>query len=53
MSILAQIVVDQRKEVALKKALVSLAQLQAMPLYERQTISFADGIKTFGNRGRT
>lgn len=45
MSILAQIVVDQRKEVALKKALVSLAQLQAMPLYERQTISFADGIK--------
>lgn len=45
MSILAQIVVDQRKEIALKKTLVSLAQLQAMPLYDRQTISFADGIK--------
>ena len=45
MSILAQIVIDQRKEIALKKAVVSLAQLQAMPLYDRQTISFADGIK--------
>ena len=32
MSILAQIVIDQRKEIALKKAVVSTAQLQAMPL---------------------
>jgi indole-3-glycerol phosphate synthase len=45
MSILAQIVIDQRKEIALKKAVVSRAQLQAMPLYDRQTISFANGIK--------
>jgi indole-3-glycerol phosphate synthase len=45
MSILAQIVSDQRKEIALKKAVVSQAQLQAMPLYERQTISFSNRIK--------
>ena len=45
MSILAQIVIDQRKEIVLKKKMISQVQLQAMPLYERQTISFADGIK--------
>ena len=45
MSILAQIVTDQRKEIVLKKAVVSLAQLQTMPLYGRQTLSFADAIK--------
>ena len=45
MSVLAQIVTDQRKEIVLKKAVVSTAQLQAMPLYYRQTISFANGIK--------
>ena len=45
MSILAQIVADQRKEIVLKKGIISLAQLQAMPLYDRQTISLSDGIK--------
>jgi indole-3-glycerol phosphate synthase len=44
-SILTQIVIDQRKEIVLKKAIFPIAQLQTMPLYSRQTISFADGIK--------
>jgi indole-3-glycerol phosphate synthase len=45
MSILAQIVIDQRKEIALKKKTMSQAQLQAMPHYNRKTISFAEGIR--------
>jgi indole-3-glycerol phosphate synthase len=45
MSILVQIVADQRKEIALKKAIVSQTQLQNMPLYNRQTISFSNAIK--------
>lgn len=45
MSILAQIVADQRKEVALKKAVVSEAQLTTMPLYNREKISFSHAIK--------
>ncbi len=45
MSILAKIVADQRKEIALKKEVVAVEQLQSMPLYERKTISFADAIK--------
>lgn len=45
MSILAQIVTDQRKEIALKKEVVSEAQLTAMPLYNRKTISFSAQIK--------
>ena len=45
MSILAKIVSDQRKEITLKKTVVSQAQLQVMPLYDRQTISFSDRIK--------
>ena len=45
MSILAQIVIDQHKEIALKKKMMSQAQLQAMPHYNRETISFAEGIR--------
>lgn len=45
MSILAQIVVDQRKEIALKKAVISESQLCKMPLYKRETLSFAKSIK--------
>lgn len=45
MSILVQIVADQRKEITLKKAVVSQAQLYAMPLYNRKTISFSNAIK--------
>jgi hypothetical protein len=45
MSILAQIVIDQRKEIALKKQMISQAQLQDMPHYNRKAISFADAIK--------
>jgi indole-3-glycerol phosphate synthase len=45
MSILAQIVIDQRKEIALKKKMISQAQLQDMPHYNRKAISFADAIK--------
>ena len=45
MSILAEIVIDQRKEIALKKQMISQAQLQDMPHYNRKAISFADAIK--------
>lgn len=45
MSILAQIVVDQRKEIALKKAVTSENQLHAMPLYNREPISFSSAIE--------
>lgn len=45
MSILAQIVIDQRIEIALKKKMMSQAQLQAMPHYNSKTISFAEGIR--------
>jgi len=45
MSILAQIVADQRIEISLKKQVVSAAQLRSMPLYNRNTISFSKGIK--------
>lgn len=45
MSILAQIVADQRKEIALKKAVTSENQLHDMPLYNRLTISFSSAIK--------
>ena len=45
MSILVLIVADQRKEIALKKAIVSQTLLQNMPLYNRQTISFSNAIK--------
>ena len=45
MSILAQIVADQRKEIALKKVVVSEDQLHDMPLYNRETYSFSSKIK--------
>ena len=45
MSILAQIVADQRKEITLKNAVVSQTQLYDMPLYNRQIISFSNAIK--------
>lgn len=46
MSILAKIVSNQQKEIALKKAVVSQAQLCAMPLYKRETLSFSNAIKS-------
>lgn len=45
MSILEQIVIDQRKEITLKKGVVSEVQLIAMPLYNRETFSFSRQIK--------
>ena len=45
MSILAQIVADQRKEIALKKGVISETQLYTMPLYKRKTTSFSNAIK--------
>lgn len=45
MNILEQIVIDQRKEVALKKAVFSEQQLSKLPLYERTTHSFSEQIK--------
>jgi indole-3-glycerol phosphate synthase len=45
MNILEQIVIDQRKEVALKKSVVSEHQLSTFPLYQRQPISFSKSIK--------
>ncbi len=45
MNILEQIVIDQRKEVALKKSIVPEQQLSKRPLYERTTYSFSNRIK--------
>lgn len=45
MSILEQIVNDQRKEIILKKQVVSEASLTKMPLYTRQSLSFSKAIK--------
>lgn len=45
MSILAKIVANQSKEIALKKEVISEAKLTAMPLYNRETLSFSRQIK--------
>ncbi len=48
MDILERIVVDKKKEVALKKQLLPLHQLEAMALFERDCISVSERIKKAG-----
>ena len=45
MTILDKIVADKRKEVALKKELISTSQLEQAALFERQTISLAESLR--------
>lgn len=45
MSILDQIVADKRQEVALKKALIPVSQLEQSVLFERNTISLSKRLK--------
>ncbi len=46
MNILDKIVIDKRKEVALKKALIPTSQLEQSILFERNTISLAKKLRT-------
>lgn len=46
MTILDKIIADKHKEVKLKKGLFSASALQKSPLFERNTISLADAIKS-------
>lgn len=46
MNILDKIVIDKRKEVALKKALIPKSQLEQSVLFERHTVSLANKLKT-------
>lgn len=45
MDILERIVVDKRKEVALRKTLIPITQLEQSILFERQTVSLAKKLK--------
>ncbi len=45
MNILDKIVIDKRKEVALRKSLIPLKQLEASVLFKRSTISLSDRLK--------
>ena len=45
MNILDKIVIDKRKEVALRKSLIPLKQMEASVLFERSTISLSDRLK--------
>lgn len=45
MNILDKIVIDKRKEVALRKSLIPLKQLETSVLFERSTISLSQGLK--------
>ncbi|MEL4308127.1 indole-3-glycerol phosphate synthase TrpC [Joostella sp. CR20] len=45
MNILDKIVADKKKEVALKKALIPISQLEASVLFERKTISLATNLR--------
>jgi indole-3-glycerol phosphate synthase len=45
MNILDNIVADKRKEVALRKSLIPVSQLEQSVLFERQTISLANKLK--------
>jgi len=49
MDILERIVIDKRKEVALKKQLVPQHHLEAMALFERDCISVSNRIKNVGS----
>ena len=45
MNILDRIIIDKRKEVALKKALIPVSQLEKSVLFEKTTVSLADRLK--------
>jgi len=45
MNILDKIVADKRKEIALKKGLIPISQLEQSVLFERQTFSLADALR--------
>jgi indole-3-glycerol phosphate synthase len=45
MDILEKIVIDKRKEVALRKALIPTSQLEQSVLFERQTVSLANNLR--------
>ena len=45
MNILDKIVIDKRKEIALRKNLIPLKQLETSVLFERSTISLSEGLK--------
>jgi len=45
MNILDRIVADKRKEVALKKGLISISQLENTSLFNRETISLANALR--------
>ncbi len=45
MNILDKIVIDKRKEVALKKSIVPISQLESSVLFERPTISLATNLR--------
>ncbi|WP_299683024.1 indole-3-glycerol phosphate synthase TrpC [uncultured Dokdonia sp.] len=45
MTILDKIIADKRKEVALKKQLISTSQLEQFPLFDRETRSLATALK--------
>ena len=49
MTILDKIVVDKRKEVALRAGLISTKQLERSDLFERETFSLVDRIKASNN----
>lgn len=46
MDILERIVIDKRKEVALRKSLIPVSQLECSVLFERKTVSLANKLKT-------
>ncbi|MDT0686078.1 indole-3-glycerol phosphate synthase TrpC [Autumnicola psychrophila] len=46
MNILDKIIGDKRKEVALKKTIVPVSQLENTALFERETISLAEALRT-------
>ena len=50
MTILDKIIADKRKEVALKKAVIPVAQLEASVFFDRQTVSLSNNLRN-GSRG--
>ena len=50
MTILDKIIADKRKEVALKKAIIPVAQLEASVFFDRQTASLSTNLRN-GSRG--
>jgi indole-3-glycerol phosphate synthase len=50
MTILDKIIIDKRKEVALKKAVIPVSQLEASVFFERQVVSLSGNLRN-GTRG--